>query len=141
VIRIRQMSENHSGNHRLMISGFEIFGYVFDFNNLLTGLIEILTQQCGGNVHDRGLVSVTVSGHFKDSFPKNAANLGSDSSFFSVNEPNQWICYDFQRNIRIKPSKYLLRTDSNGPCPKEWLVEGSNDGSSWTEFGSPRRSN
>jgi hypothetical protein len=40
-----------------------------------------------------------------------------------------WICWDF-REMRICPTHYAIRAD----YLKSWVVEGSLDGSSWTEI-------
>jgi hypothetical protein len=59
----------------------------------------------------------------------NAAGLGVYLSFWSKNEPGQWICWDFKA-LRIEPTHYTIRSSNL----KSWAVEGSNDGASWTEI-------
>jgi hypothetical protein len=60
-------------------------------------------------------------------------NLTSASVFFSAQEPNQWICYNFHDKVRARA--YSLQTDQAGSCPKKWVLEGSNDGRSWVIVG------
>lgn len=54
------------------------------------------------------------------------------SCFESSNEPNSWICYDFQ-NLKVKPVSYSVRTYVNGNNHMQsWCVEGSNDKLNWS---------
>jgi hypothetical protein len=103
----------------------------------LEGVIAGLTSLCGGNVHDRGLVSITDSSHAGDSYiGKFAADLGNANSYFhSNNSPGQWLCYDF-KNSRVSLTHYSIRTPPYGQNwhhLKSWVIEISNDGSNWTE--------
>jgi hypothetical protein len=58
------------------------------------------------------------------------------SEFHSEDELSQWICWDF-KTLRIEPTHYTIQTYGGGPNwshLKSWAVEGSDDGSSWTEI-------
>jgi hypothetical protein len=61
----------------------------------------------------------------------------SDSYFESDAAPNQWLCYDFGE-MRIRPTLYSIRSQfngaSNGFHPKNWVLEASLDGTTWTEI-------
>ena len=59
----------------------------------LDGIIAQLTRECGGNVHENGLVIVTSSGTGK---LEAVVDLKSNSSIMSHDSPNSWICYDFR---------------------------------------------
>jgi hypothetical protein len=84
-------------------------------NSLLEGIITGLTISCGGNVHERGLVSITDSSHDSDPYSgKVAADLGDANSYLqSNNSPDQWLCYDF-KNSRVSPTHYSIRTAAVG---------------------------
>ena len=93
-------------------------------------------RECGGNVHDKGIVNVTASSVYSSCHPKGAVDLGTNSTYVSNNENDSWICYDFKER-RMIPKSYSVR--SNGFWPgrnhlKSWVIEVSNDGSSWTEI-------
>jgi hypothetical protein len=99
----------------------------------LEGIISSLTKKHGGNVQEKGIVTITSKSVADDNpkyAPKNVADLTSDSSFASKDEPGQWVCWDF-REMRVRPTHYTIRTY----WLKSWVVEGSLDGSSWTEIG------
>jgi hypothetical protein len=97
------------------------------------GILSYLTVKCGGNVHDRGVVKITASSVFKEQYtPRYAADFESIWSFWSKNEPEQWICLDF-KTLRVEPTHYTIRTDYNCHL-KSWAVEGSDDGALWTEI-------
>ena len=86
-----------------------------------------MTRECRGNVHEKGIVEVTASSRLAEA--KNV--LGTDSQFWSQDEPDSWICYDF-KGRRVAPASYSIRTGS-WCYLKSWVLEVSNDGSdgSW----------
>jgi hypothetical protein len=107
------------------------------------GIIAQLTRDCGGNVHDHGIVTITSS--MPHNYRQVAKNVTDNSpSFFNSghhhssddigHERNNWICYDF-KDRRIIPSHYSIRSydagEGNGH-PKNWVVEVSADGDKWT---------
>jgi hypothetical protein len=104
----------------------------------LDGIISYLTMKHGGNVHKKGIVTISSKSVYGDPKydVKNVADLTSDSRFQSRQcdsesrlEPNQWVCWDFGE-MRIRPTHYTICTYSL----KSWVVEGSLDGRSWTEI-------
>ena len=106
----------------------------------LEGVIAHLTRECGGNVHEKGVVEVTGSSSFLGyGHARFAADLGTGSSFISSDEPNSWIRYDFKER-RLAPTSYSIRA-GNGSFPSSWVLEVSNDGieGSWEVVG--RREN
>jgi hypothetical protein len=97
-----------------------------------SGIISHLMAKCGGNVHDMGLVEITASSVFSDNSPQNAADRENDSYFRSESKPDQWICWDF-KILRIEPTHYTVQTGDYWHL-KSWVVEGSDNGTSWTEI-------
>jgi hypothetical protein len=95
------------------------------------GVISHLTKKHGGNVHEKGIVTITSKS--VDDNPrhglKNVADLTTDSWFSSKKEPAQWICWDFHE-MRVRPTEYTIRAYDL----KSWLAEGSLDGTTWTEI-------
>jgi hypothetical protein len=95
------------------------------------GIISYLTRKYGGNVHDKGIVTITSKSVYKDDPEwalRNVADLSSDY-FNSKDEPGQWICWDFHER-RVCPTHYTIR----GWGLKSWVVESSLDGEAWTEI-------
>jgi serine/threonine protein kinase len=89
------------------------------------GLIAHLTQECGGNVADHGVVRVEESSVRRSDAEfaaKNAADLGSDSVFYSGSGPGQWVCYDFGDMVVI-PTHYAIWA-AGEMSPWNWVVEG-----------------
>ena len=145
-IRIRQTGPNHAGDHTFVITLLEIFGtffwadgreseFAYDGSNTLDGIIAHLTRECGGNVHEQGILKVTCNSLFH---PKFVANLSTRARFLSYPVRDSWICYDFKCR-QIIPASYSVMSrfwPGEDPCnhPKSWVLEGSNDGTSWTEL-------
>jgi hypothetical protein len=118
------------------------------------GIIAHLTRECGGNVHDRHVVSVTSRSFEKETHEanphsgvydngpkfaaKNVTDLESDLRFRSAyrnkedirHTRNNWVCYDFKEK-RTVPTHYTIRATFMGPggAPlTSWIVETSGTG-------------
>jgi hypothetical protein len=105
----------------------------------LEGIISYLSDKCGGNVHERGIVTITGHDCYSDNLCHaafNAADLKADSYFYSKNERNQSLTYDFG-DRRIQVSHYAIRSRHNGGVNdfnlRSWVIESSIDGDHWIE--------
>lgn len=109
-----------------------------EFNNdQFDGIISYLTQKCGGNVHNEGVIIITASSTAGQG-PEIVCNFNSPWYWSSKNEQNSWIRFDF-KNKKIKVSGYTLKTypfQENKNHIKSWVVEGTNnpDNNSWEIF-------
>ena len=108
-------------------------------SNSLDGIIRHLSNACGGNVHDKGVVEITSGpphSTLECNAAKNVADLTVDSYFYSDNSPNQFVCYNF-KDKTIIPTHYSIRSHYAGNPGnhnwKSWVVETSTDGNVWTE--------
>jgi hypothetical protein len=127
---LQEMNETVSSRLKL----FEGTEYPMKGPKSLDGIISYLTKTVGGNVHDRGIVTITSKSVAEDCpnhVPKNLADLTSDFPPFwsSRNGDGQWVCWDFHE-MRVRPTNYTIRACHLG----SWVVEGSLDGESWTEL-------
>jgi hypothetical protein len=102
-------------------------------NGSLDGIIASLTRRFGGNVHDRGIVTISASSLLVSGYSgRNAADLNSDSLFSSSNNADSWLCYDFMAR-RVKLTHYSMRSAWDD-FPKSWVLEGSFNGTSWMQL-------
>jgi hypothetical protein len=111
----------------------------------LDGIVSHLTQECGGHVADKGVMDISASTHYSNADRyrvRNIADFGgsvlmTDSRYFSVDEPNQWVEYDFKA-ARVAVTHYAIRTHlscgAGSHHPKSWLVEVSNQRTGWVEI-------
>jgi hypothetical protein len=72
-----------------------------------------------------------------DYAPLNVADLEArDSHFWSKNQPNEFITYDF-KEMTVLAKQYAIRSTSEGAKGhhhlKSWVVEVSEDGEEWVE--------
>jgi hypothetical protein len=98
----------------------------------LDGIISYLTRKYGGNVHEKGIVTITSKSVVECDHPPHVsdlADLHSNSHFTSRNEPGQWVCWDFHE-LRVRPTHYTIY----GPNLRSWMLESSLDGETWIEF-------
>ena len=130
-------SSQLQGTPRTVVSDSdEKIGRVFSYDTArpLDGIIAYLTMNCGGNIHEKGVVDITASGsNTNGEHCMNAADLGANTYFASKDAPNSWICYNFKAK-RVIPTSYSIRSFHSGPGafhPKSWVLEGSNNGLTW----------
>ena len=120
--------------------------FFYDVSKPLEGIFAHFTRECGGNIHDQGIVNITASDCPEDRCcPKNTVNgLGNANNqnnfgrefFCSENYPDSWICYDFKER-RVLPTSYTVMSFWERPHaehPQSWVIEVSNDATSWTEI-------
>jgi hypothetical protein len=106
----------------------------------LNGIIAHLTQKCGGNVHDKGIVEVTVSSLEVNNMAyhgKNVVDYSSSRHFGTGTNDNPWICFDF-KDSRVVLTDYTMVSDRRAPgwnpiFLRSWVVEGSRDGKEWID--------
>ncbi|OHT04451.1 F5/8 type C domain containing protein [Tritrichomonas foetus] len=103
------------------------------------GVFHYLKQKCDGDPSDKGLVTITDSSsqQFQSYQPKNTINPLDDGEnlFYSLDQPNQWICYQFN-SAHFRLLKYQIQTNpwnKNFNHIKSWVLETSNDGENWEE--------
>jgi hypothetical protein len=98
----------------------------------LTGIINHLTKECGGNVHEKGIVNITVSSYLQGSSDcGTVVDYGSKSYWISDNHPLSWICFEFKgKSISLR--NYTLKAGAFGwNWVVKWEVQGSNNATDW----------
>jgi hypothetical protein len=102
-------------------------------SNLGKGIISYLSKKYAGNVHDRGVMTITskrTTALFGNgSQAKRVADPIGLVRFRSRDEPGQWICWDF-REMRVCLAGYTFWSSGL----ESWVVEGSLDGENWTDL-------
>jgi hypothetical protein len=97
------------------------------------GMISYLTGKYDGNVHDKGIVTITSKSVKRDDptlAPRNVADFTSRSEFCSKRaEQCQWICWNFHR-MRLCLSNYTIKCD----VLRSWVLETSLYGEVWTKI-------
>lgn len=102
------------------------------------GIVAHLTEQCGGNIADEGVVSVTSKSTY-DGVSCIVDFEDATSSYTSRWQPvlkceqNEWFCLDFGDD-KVTVTHYTIRTAGRNHI-KSWIVEGSNDRVNWTGIG------
>ena len=130
----QKIEETNNKIKNLSQKDFEMIKIFVNANNgQFNGIIRQLTNECGGNVSDKGIVNVTVSSTCWGN-PRDVVNLENTGLFGTNNKQDSWIKYDF-KNKKVSPVCYLIRSCNGGKnwChPKSWVVEGSNtDSNDW----------
>jgi hypothetical protein len=98
-----------------------------------SGLIAHLTDLCGGNVHEHGVVTISCSSTQRNKC-QNVVNYAWTDYWYTGSSPNNWIQFDFKDRI-ILMTHYALKSDGHGAHHLvEWIVQGSMDGDSWTDL-------
>ena len=109
--------------------------YVFTEGSPFAGIISHLREECGGNVHQQGIVNITESSHnYNECYQ--VTDYDWRDFWGTDDRPNSWICFDFKEK-RVKLTGYSLKSDTREPNWHhlvQWVIEGSNDESSWHEI-------
>jgi hypothetical protein len=93
------------------------------------GIIYYLTRKDGGNVHEKGIVTVTSKAVAVDRDVRYLADLATVLAFQSTGGRREWVRWDFHK-MRVRPTHYTIRS----MLLKSWVVEGSLDAKAWTEI-------
>lgn len=113
-------------------------------SNSFHGIINKLTEEIGGNVNEKGIISVRYSTTSDSGHYRNVTDLNNlENFFFSLNWYNQWIKYDFI-DKKIRPTHYSIRScpsNWSGHEPCNWIIEASNDDVNWKQLDSQNRVN
>ncbi|KAK8842136.1 hypothetical protein M9Y10_026363 [Tritrichomonas musculus] len=107
--------------------------------NQFKGIINYLRTQSNGKIYNE--VDITSSsnlyGSREDRHPRVVALYEDEENYFvSSDIPNIWLMFDFKKH-RVAPTGYTIRSYAsfaNSEHPKSWVIEGSNDSSSWEEI-------
>jgi hypothetical protein len=99
------------------------------------GILSNLSRECGGNVHEKGIINITASSTALNNCWQ-VADHGWDDRWISNNSPHSWICFDFKDKC-VSVTHYTLKShNGNLNFPVQWEIEGSNDGSAWKSLDS-----
>ena len=114
------------------------FEYDQNGNNAFDGIINHLASECGGNVHDKRVVDVSMPSIYSGRSAKNAANVNDQTNYAqSDNQENAYLRYDFN-DRKVRPTHYSIRSRHDYGKGihnlQHWVIEGSNTGTDdfWT---------
>ena len=109
--------------------------YTLETGHEFEGIMNHLTKETGGNIHDNGTIEITSNSIDSNFYPKNLVDYKSTNFYQSKEEPNPFICFDFKdRGIQL--SGYSIGSgsnDQNDQHLRNWVVEVSNDGQNYEE--------
>ena len=113
--------------------------YGFEYEEFTTangpfhGICRHLRDECVGNPHEKGVISITstVEPRFGHEKPSWVVDYGSKYYWDSKNTPNAFIQFDF-KSRRVCLSQYNIRSAAKH-CSVllSWAIEISDDGSTW----------
>jgi small GTP-binding protein len=93
------------------------------------GIIHCRAKECEGNVHEQGLVDISVSGSAGGD-PIEVVNFDHPSNWNSANSPNSWIRFDF-KDRRVCIDSYTVNSGMTDNWLKSWVLQLSNDCQKW----------
>ena len=111
-------------------------------DSMLQGIIYDLTKDCGENVVDAGLISITANRFTSNGQSQVASYDAKDLKYIFEYESNKgyyddnldpsWIVFDFKER-KISVSKYTIKFGyETRNYVQKWQLQGSNDNDSWT---------
>lgn len=96
------------------------------------GILKYFSDICNGNLNDPNGVLITASSSEHNS-PTQVADFEWDDFWYSQNEVDQWIMFDFQ-NVKVGITNYTIKThrySTDSTHMRSWDLEGSNDNTNW----------
>ena len=107
----------------------------FEPKDSFNGIIQYLKTQSNGQIEKE--IDITASSIYDNSETRQPSNVirygDSFYSFYSQDQPNNWLCFDF-KHWRIIPTDYTIKSynvTQNYRSLKSWAIEGSSDNLSW----------
>lgn len=104
------------------------------------GIFRYLTGKTGGNISENGTITIkssTVHSDYRTTYiPQNVVDFTSTDKYFyaDTNDTYFWVSFDFN-DMEVELSSYTIKSNhwsTNIGHIKTWVIEYSNDGSSWT---------
>jgi hypothetical protein len=102
------------------------FGY--NEKNPFDGILTDMGKKCGGNVHDNGVIVISVSSDSTRN-SKCLVDRNWNDQWYSGNGDNSWVQFDFKER-KVSVEHYTLKSGRDF-YPIRWELEGSNDQSNW----------
>ena len=125
VVHMRQ--KQSAKDQKIQTQSPEIINPVFD------GIFRYLWLINNQNPHDAGLIEVTCS-DWRFNPPQNILNPTWKSYFYTTDEPNSFLKFDF-KTYRVKLSSYAIQTNATGTGGwhmQSWILECSTNDKDYT---------
>ncbi|KAK8872153.1 hypothetical protein M9Y10_007915 [Tritrichomonas musculus] len=103
-------------------------------NNDFRCIMRYLSEECGGNIHDKGVVEITSSPC--QISPKCLVDYDNNNFYASNSQENVYVCFDF-KDKQVQLTSYSIQSLRRGwgnVHLRNWVVEASNDKSNWDKI-------
>lgn len=121
-------------NHHYLYKDYIYIEYDGNENNRFKGLINHLTNQCNGNVYEKGIIDIKSTKEYEEKFnnshhsPQFVVDLNNRNYYHSICKEGAWLKYDF-KDRKVHPTKYSIRSrNEDGGNLLKWVIQGSNIG-------------
>ena len=101
--------------------------------NTFKGILNYLRTQSNNQIESKVSFSTSSIGNSDEYYQPRVVTLFEDENkyFYTNDEPGSWLCFDFGES-RVIPTDYTMKSyNCSTPHPKSWVIECSNDNSSW----------
>ena len=135
---MEQTVEQHGAISTVMIQSVEVFTFeeAFDKKGVLYHLATHGSTSAYSNPHSSNRVVASLSSIGNSVVPNGCPTRfvqgpSHDGQYnYTNNEANSWMAVDLKRHLA--PSHYCLRSEKQSCRLRNWQLEGSKDGASWT---------
>jgi predicted alpha-1,2-mannosidase len=100
-------------------------------NKKMSGVTGSSTPGIPGNIRDK-VVAVTASAENPPSETAERVNDGDLNSKWLAFEPTGWLRYELSEPVAVVHYALSSANDEPGRDPRDWQLQGSHDGSTWT---------
>lgn len=106
-------------------------GKVFSYSKekVWDGILNYLCKKSNGEIDNE--IKITASSNRDNDLPKNVTNYEDDLSYFySLNQSNSFLCFDFNK-YKVIITDYTIKSKDSSYNPKSWVIEASNNQETW----------
>ncbi|KAK8875627.1 hypothetical protein M9Y10_005797 [Tritrichomonas musculus] len=111
--------------------------FTFQRGEEFNGIMNYLSTQTKGNIHDNGTIKIDSNSiHNNSRHPKNLVDFGDTNVYQSKDDGDAFISFDFKDKF-VQLSSYSIKScnsNENGAHLKNWAIELSNEGENWIEI-------
>lgn len=105
----------------------------------LAGILEALNG-IHGHLLMNDIISISGNKNHNSNYQSLIEFVLPYGNYYSRNEENSHICFDFKENY-VSLSAYTIKSTDHHYFLKSWVIEGSNDQSNWIELDSHKNDN
>ena len=107
--------------------------FTYEQGKEFNGIMQYLTSETGGNIHDNGTIEISSNSISGSSHPKNLVDYQNENFYDPYNSKSKdsFVLFDFKDKL-VQLTGYSIKSHTDRFL-KSWSLSVSNDGETWEE--------